>query len=304
MPDTSPSTSDAIETAPSGERMERTTQAEHRDVRIDRSSPVPFYYQLRQILEAEIGSERIGAGDRLPSEAELCERFGVSRTVVRQTLSDLENESLIVRFKGRGSFVAGPKTAEHLVQSLTSLQEDVRARGQKLETRVLRLETEPVSPYVADVLKLAPGTEIVLLERLRIVDGVPWQLTTAYLPYSLCSPVLDLDMSQVSLYEALERHLGLELHRGRRSVEAGLADRIVAEHLAIQENDPILILRGSTYLADGRPIEHFVGIHRGDRSRFDVELYRPLGPGQALETAAVLTEKADSEAPALQSDQR
>jgi GntR family transcriptional regulator len=274
-------------------------KAGHANVLIDRSSPVPFYYQLRQILEAEIASGRIGAGDRLPSEAELCGRYGVSRTVVRQTLSDLENESLIVRFKGRGSFVAGPKTSEHLVQSLTSLHEDVRARGQELETKVLRLETEPVSPYVADILKLAPGTEIVLLERLRIVDGVPWQLTTAYLPYALCAPVLELDMSQRSLYEVLEQHLGLELHRGSRSVEAGLADRIVADHLAIRENDPVLVLRGSTYLADGRPIEHFIGIHRGDRSRFDVELYRPIGPGRDEEPAPTLMEKTDRDAHAL-----
>jgi GntR family transcriptional regulator len=273
-------------------------------VLIDRSSPVPYYYQLRQILEAEIASGHIGAGDRLPSEAELCDRYGVSRTVVRQTLSDLENESLIVRFKGRGSFVAGPKTSEHLVQSLTSLHEDVQARGQELETNVLRLETEPVSPYVADILKLAPGTEIVLLERLRIVDGVPWQLTTAYLPYALCAAVLELDMSQRALYEVLEQDLGFELHRGRRSVEAGLADKIVGQHLAIRENDPILVLRGSTYLVDGRPIEHFIGIHRGDRSRFDVELYRPSGGSRDPKPAAVLIERTDPEAPALLLDRR
>ena len=265
---------------------------------------MPFYYQLRQILEAEIASGRAGAGDRLPSEAELCTRYGVSRTVVRQTLSDLENESLIVRFKGRGSFVAGPKTSEHLVQSLTSLHEDVQARGQELETRVLRLETEPVSPYVADILKLAPGTEIVLLERLRIVDGVPWQLTTAYLPYAVCAPVLELDMSRRSLYEVLEQDLGLDLHRGRRSVESALAGKIVAEHLAIRENDPVLILSGATYLSDGRPIEHFVGIHRGDRSRFDVELYRPAGSSRETGVAAVVAGTTDPDASALLLDRR
>jgi GntR family transcriptional regulator len=272
-------------------------------VLIDRNSPVPFYYQLRQILEAEIASGKIDPGDRLPSEAELCDRYGVSRTVVRQTLSDLENESLIVRFKGRGSFVAGPKTSELLVQSLTSLHEDVRARGQDLETRVLRLETEPVSPYVADILKLAPGAKIVLLERLRIVDAVPLQLTTAYLPYALCAPVLDLDMSQRSLYEVLEQDLGFDLHRGRRSVESSLAGKIVAEHLAIRENDPVLVLSGATYLADGRPIEHFVGIHRGDRSRFDVELYRRLGSSGDTAAAAVV-EATESKPAAFLVDHR
>jgi GntR family transcriptional regulator len=303
MPGTDRDVTRAADTAGTTTTTPESPTAGGSDV-IDRSSPVPYYYQLRQILEAEIASGRVSAGDRLPSEAELCNRYGVSRTVVRQTLSDLENESLIVRFKGRGSFVAGPKTSEHLVQSLTSLHEDVQARGQQLETKVLRLETEPVSPYVADILKLAPGAEIVLLERLRIVDGEPWQLTTAYLPYALGAPILELDMSQRSLYEVLEHELGLELHNGRRSVEAGLAGKIVAEHLAIRENDPVLVLSGATYLTDGRPIEHFVGIHRGDRSRFDVELYRPLGTTADTGIAAVVAEKPDSRPSTLLVEQR
>jgi GntR family transcriptional regulator len=242
---------------------------------IDKSSPVPYYYQLRQLLEAEILSGRLGVGERLPSEATLCERYGISRTVVRQTLSDLENERLIERIKGKGSFVANPKTSERLVQSLTSLYEDVRSRGQRLETVVLRQEREPVSAHIAEILELAQNDEIILLERLRIVDGEPWALTTAHLPYAPCAPILELDMTRRSLYEVLERQLGLDLHRGRRSVEAALASAIVAEHLGIREGDPVLVLSGVSYLADGRPIEHFVGIHRSDRSRFEVELYRP-----------------------------
>jgi GntR family transcriptional regulator len=244
---------------------------------IDKSSPVPYYYQLRQVLEGQIGSGLLAQGDQLPSEAALCTDHGVSRTVVRQALSDLENEGLIVRIKGKGSFVAEPKTPEHLVQSLTSLYEDVHARGQRLETRVLRLEREPVSPVIAPILGLDETQEIVLLERLRIVDGEPWEVTTAYLPHDLCAPILEMDMKSRSLYGTLERDLGLLLHRGTRSVEAGRASKFVASQIGVAQGAPVLILRGTTYLEEGRPIEHFVGIHRGDRSRFEVELYRPFG---------------------------
>jgi GntR family transcriptional regulator len=260
---------------------------------IDKNSPVPYYYQLRLILEGEIGSGELASGDRLLSEAALCERYEVSRTVVRQALSDLESEGMIVRIKGKGSFVARAKTPEYLVQSLTSLYEDVRARGQRLETRVLRLEREPVSPLVAEILELGGSDEIVLLERLRIVDGEPWEVTTAYLPLDLAAPLLELDMTSRSLYETLERGLGHALHRGRRSVEAGRAAESVARHLGIEAGAPVLVLKGVTYLESGRPIEHFVGIHRGDRSRFEVELFRPFAnerrtlppveaPGQAV----------------------
>lgn len=242
---------------------------------IDKNSPVPYYYQLRQLLEEAITSGELAMGEQLPSEAALCQSHGVSRTVVRQALADLETEGLITRIKGKGSFVARPKTSEYLVQSLTSLHEDVIARGQRLETTVLRLEREPVSRHVAEGLELQEGEEIVLLERLRAVDGEPWELTTAHLPFDLCAPVLELDMSQRSLYETLESELGLSLHRGVRTVEAGQASKVVASHLEIAEGAPVLFLKGLTYLDDGRPIEQFVGIHRGDRSRFEVELFRP-----------------------------
>jgi GntR family transcriptional regulator len=242
--------------------------------RIDRSSPVPFYYQLRQIMETAI-TARGSAGDPLPSEASLCETFGVSRTVVRQALSDLQRDGLIERFKGRGSFVAEPKVAERLVQELTSLHEDVAARGQTLETQVLRFEMQPGSPYVTQMLGLAASDPILILERLRIVDGEPFELSTTHLSYAHCAALLELDMAQRSLYHALEHDLGLNLARGHRSVEAAQADARTARHLGLWEGAPVLLLKGTTYLDNGSAIEYFTSVHRGDRSRFEVDLVRP-----------------------------
>ena len=81
---------------------------------IDRDSPIPYYYQLSEILREQINSGRLVAGDQLASEPALCEHYGVSRTVVRQALGDLESEGAIQRMKGRGTFVAAPKMVEHL----------------------------------------------------------------------------------------------------------------------------------------------------------------------------------------------
>ena len=242
---------------------------------IDKSSPVPYYYQLRQLLERAVSSGELDVGEQIPTEGALCELYGVSRTVVRQALSDLEREGLVTRVKGKGTFVAGPKISEHVIQSLTSFHEDVAASGERLETRVLRLERQPVSAHVAEILRLPDAEQIVLLERLRLVNGEPLVLTTAHMPYSLCAPVLELDMTNRSLFETFERHLGLTLHRGTRAIDAGLASRDVAQQLGIHEGSPVLIFTGVTYLEDDRPIEYFVGVHRGDRSRFEVELFRP-----------------------------
>ena len=93
--------------------------------RIDRRSPLPYYAQLKQLLLRRLESE-IAAGERLPGEMALCEEYGVSRTVVRQALDELEAEGRVVRRKGQGTFAAARKTDERLFQSLTGLYEDVR----------------------------------------------------------------------------------------------------------------------------------------------------------------------------------
>jgi GntR family transcriptional regulator len=249
---------------PSGDRVSH----------IDRSSPVPYYYQLRQILEAQVSGGALQVDDRLPSESALCDEFEVSRTVVRQALADLENEGLIRRVKGKGSFIAAPKTSESLVQSLTSLHEDVQARGQRLRSRILRLEAEPVSAHVATLLDLAPSDRIILLERLRLVNGLPWVVTTNHLPYDLCSRILDLDMRDRSLYETLEDDLGIPLDHGWRSVDAALAGNTIGRHLGIGADAPVLRLTGVTFDTTGRPVEYFVSAHRGDSSRFQVDVNR------------------------------
>src|SRR4028118_815300 len=111
--------------------------------RIDHDSPVPFYYQLKQILAEEIETGRYEPGDKLPGEHDLCVAFKVSRTVVRQALNELEMEGLLRRRKGRGTYVMPKKVSESLFQNLTGLFEDVAARGGMLRSEVRQLERVP-----------------------------------------------------------------------------------------------------------------------------------------------------------------
>jgi GntR family transcriptional regulator len=242
---------------------------------IDKASPVPYYYQLRQLLERAISTGVLTVDDKIPTEAALCERYDVSRTVVRQALSDLERTGLVSRHKGRGTFVAAPKVSEFVAQTLTSLHEDLSARGERLETKVLRFEIEPVSSHVARMLDLPESEDIVLLERLRFLRGEPLVVTTAYMPYALCGRILELDMADRSLFETYERELGFKLRRGTRAIEARAAGGEVGAQLGVGEGAPVLVFSGVTYIEDGRAIEYFVGVHRGDRSRFETELFRP-----------------------------
>ena len=250
---------------------------------IDRSSPLPYYHQLKQILVANIEQSELATGDRLPGDHELCATYGISRTVVRQALTELEFEGVIERMKGRGTFVAQRKTPEGLVQSLTGLYEDVAARGGKVRSEVLRCEVVPADAHVAAELELEPGQSVIELERLRYVDEKLWNLTIARVPYDLAPGLEQEDFSDTSLYALLEGKYGVRLMRGRRSVEATSASAAIARSLGIRRGAPVLTLRSVSYGTDDRPVESFVGFHRGDLSRFEVELSRTNG---AVERAA------------------
>jgi GntR family transcriptional regulator len=91
---------------------------------VDRRSPIPYYYQLKEYLVRLIHNDVLKSGDRLPTEMEICAGSGLSRTVVRQAIQELENEGYFIRFRAKGTFVARPKVQERLVQTLTGFYED------------------------------------------------------------------------------------------------------------------------------------------------------------------------------------
>jgi len=240
---------------------------------------MPYYHQLKQIVIADIKRRRLVPGDRLPGDHELCAAYDVSRTVVRQALAELEVAGLIERVKGRGTFVAQPKTAEGLVQSLTGLYEDVASRGGRLTSEVRRLEMIPADDDVAAALQVDSGSPVIVLERLRFVDDEPWVLAITYLPYDLAPGLLQEDFRKQSLYAALEGKYGITLKGGRRGVEAASASTDLARSLGIARGAAVLVLRSVSFDAQDRPVEMFLAYHRGDRSRFEVNLMRRPSAG-------------------------
>ncbi|MEP6561183.1 MAG: GntR family transcriptional regulator [Nakamurella sp.] len=241
---------------------------------IDRTAPLPFYHQLKQILLADIQERQLAPGTRLPGDNELCQTYDLSRTVVRQALGELESDGVVERIKGRGTFVAKPKTTENWVQSLTGLFEDVAARGGHLRSEVRRQQVEPAENQLAADLQLPPGAPVILIERLRFVDDEPWALSVNHIPYDLAPGLEDDDLTNQSLYGLLENKYGVALKGGRRVVEAATAGAALAKSLQLTRGAAVLVIRSITLGADDRPVEQFVASHRGDRSRFEVDLVR------------------------------
>lgn len=239
---------------------------------IDRSLPLPLYYQLKQLLLGDIRARGLGPGDRLPGDHDLCDVFDVSRTVVRQALAELEAEGVIERIKGRGTFVARTKTGEGLIGALSGLHEDVVSRGGTLRSDVLRLEVVPAGESVAAVLRLGPDEPVVVVERLRFVDGEPWVFTTTHVAERLAPGLDGHELGERSLYGLLRDEYGIQLARATRSVEAVSATKVLAGRLGVRPGDPLLLLRSVSYDHLDVPVEMFSAYHRGDRSRFEVSL--------------------------------
>ena len=241
---------------------------------IDKTSPLPYYVQLKEIILAHIDNGDWAAGDQIPSEPELCEYYNISRTVVRQALKELTYEGLLVRQKGRGTYVSEPKISEGLVQDLTGFYEDMVERGSPPISQVLKQEITGANPKVAASLGLVVGTEIIEIERLRFVNNEPIVLVTTYLPYASCPSLLEADLRQQSLYKFIENECGLFITRGHRTIEAVPANEYEAQLLQVQKGAPLILLNSVSYLEDGNPVEYYHALHRGDRSRFVVELVR------------------------------
>jgi GntR family transcriptional regulator len=148
---------------------------------IDRQSPVPLYYQLKEILLELIESEEVAPNTPIPTEKELEEQHQVSRTTVRQAIAELVNNGYLYRQQGVGTFVSRPKIG-HNAQELLSFTDEMRLRRVKPGTQLLHFNRIVPSKKVARRLGLLAGEEVYEIQRLRFVDSEPVGLHTSYLP--------------------------------------------------------------------------------------------------------------------------
>ena len=241
-------------------------------MRVDRDSPVPYYYQLKRVIAEEISGGTWAPGDRIPSEPELCGRFGVSRTTVRQALTELESEGVLRSDKGRGRFVTAPRSRSRFLQSSAGFYDEAVRAGETVSSRVLRREVGPLPGWAAELLELSPGARGVSLERLRFVNGEPVMYAASHLVEELAGAVLGVDLETGSLYRALRKEEGLAVAGGRRVVEAVGAPDAVARLLGVEEGGPLLYVEAVSWDAGARPFECYRAWHRSDRAQIEVQV--------------------------------
>jgi len=208
----------------------------------------------------------------MPSEHELCATYSVSRTVVRQALGELAAHGFVYRVKGKGTFVAPHKVEEHFVQRTDGFYHDMTSRGHTVTTRVLEQTVVLPAPYVRRCLQLGDFEQTLKIDRLRSVDGIVLIFVQTYLPLKLCPAILEVDLTQRSLYAALQELYGLRVASGTRTMEAVSARSSAAHLLDVQKGVPLLKIESISYLEDGQPIEYYEAWHRGDRSKIEIEI--------------------------------
>lgn len=237
---------------------------------IERGSALPFYAQLAGILRSAIEDGEWAPGESLPSEAELGSSYGLSRTAVRQALSQLVLEGLVQREQGRGTFVRQAAVADLVVQELRGFLDEMESRGRRVDTLVLGQAVITAPPSVAPLLGLDRDTTVLAIDRLRSVGGEPVVAVRTHLPLPRFADIADADLSRESLYRLLAKNHGLTPKVGRRRIQAVAADDDQAGLLGLEVGAPILEVTALGLDDNAEPFEHFVAWYRGDRTSFEI----------------------------------
>lgn len=240
---------------------------------IQRKSPLPRYYQLKELIREKIAAGEWKSGEAIPSERELCEQYGISRMTARQSLTELVHEGVLYRSQGRGTFVGQPRITQQLMR-LTGFTADIRSRGQQPSTRVLSAEMWPCDEVVAERLRLKSGQPVFRLRRLRLADAEPLAIEMTVISFIGCEQLLQEDFAHQSLYALLETKYGLPPLEADQVLEAGLANAEEAGVLGISIGAPVLHTSRTTYTERLQPLEYATSTYRGDKYAFYTHLVR------------------------------
>ncbi len=239
--------------------------------RLNKNLPVPYYYQIVQILREAIAGQEINHDEiSLPSENELCNLFQVNRGTIRHALSLLESEGLIYREKGRGTFLRR-RRIELDPTTLCSTSEDLRRRGWVPGARLLDLRVMIPQPYIQRILGLTNEETVWEIYRLRIANNEPISLQWSYIPSRFAPNLNSKDLTS-SLFSILKNDYGLHLDMADQVIRTRQATMEEANLLEIQEHVPVFEIIRQTFDQNQNPVEYLISLWRGDRYDLRVQL--------------------------------
>lgn len=239
---------------------------------IDKTSPLPIYYQLVELIKGLIEKGELKSGDSLPSEREYAERFKISRMTVRQAITELVNSGYLYRQKGVGTFVAEKKIEQQLM-GLTSFTEDMKSRGMVPSSKLIGFEIVSSPSYISEQLNIQEYAPVYEIKRVRLADGLPMAFETTYISANLVKGLTEETVNH-SLYNYIENQLSIKIGEATQVLESSVASQQESQYLKINKGSPILLIQRNTRLEDGTPLEVVKSSYRADRYKFTITLKR------------------------------
>jgi len=234
-------------------------------------------FHVRDELVSRMSSGRIGPGTKLPPEPELAEELGVSRATLREALRSLEEDGLVTRTSGAGTYATRRPRLRNNLDVNFGVTESINAAGMRPGTQQSAIHTEAATPEMAASLDIEVGDAVVVLERVRTADGRPVVLSRDILPaIRLSSHELATMPIDGSVYELLERH-GHPVAHGVVTVAPERADKATAKRLEVKPGELLLFLRQVDYGSEGEPL--LLSEERHVANAFEFSVVR-RGPGR------------------------
>lgn len=240
---------------------------------LDKHVPIPLYFQLKELIVEEIKSGLYPVDSLIPTEKELSEQFDISRTTVRQAITELVQEGWLYRVKSKGTFIARQKIKQDFLQRLETFREQMKRIGLEPSTEVLDFKVSKASYEVAENLRIEEGEQVIYLFRRRFGDGEPVVTVETYLPYDKCAFIKDQDFEKVSLYDVLSAREETRIFSAKRLVEAVEANNSDVQYLHVRKGSPIQLVHTVSVNKADAALEYSIARYRGDASSFQLYVY-------------------------------
>lgn len=237
------------------------------------SSSLPLYIQIREALRAKILDGTYAAQERLPSEHEMIDAFGVSRITVRQAMNDLQKEGLLFKVHGKGAFVAMPKVSQELMQ-LQGFGEAMQLQGHEAHSVVFGLATVQGSDLACAKLGIAAGSAVTEIKRVRYLNRDPVSVDHSWVRHEVGARLTEKNLCEKDLFFLLENELQQPLHSADLEIEATSADADVARRLKVAHDAPILRIERLTFAAEALPLVFEYLHYPAGRFRYRMKIRR------------------------------
>ncbi len=240
---------------------------------LDKRVPIPLYFQLKEMIVDEIKSGKYEVDSLIPTEKEMSERFDISRTTVRQAITELVQEGWLYRVKSKGTFIARQKIRQDFLQRLETFADQMNRIGMEPSTEVLEYKVTKASKEVAEKLQMQEGDQVLYLFRRRFGDKEPVVTVETYLPFDKCSFIENYEFDKLSLYESLATRNETRICSATRIIEAVEATSRDVRYLNIRKGAPVQLAYTVGANKDNVPLEYSIARYRGDMSSFQISVY-------------------------------